>query len=411
MPPPTVADRVADQVREHELDPLAIDHDLRRVRQHLRAQLNARPLRPTRAGSRSRRERRVSGSCAAEPQLDPVGLDARQIEQLVDDRLQAIAFLARGEHQIGLLRGQRPDRLLGEQVDRHAQRGQRRAQLVRDRRDQIVAQLLEPMQPRDVLEHDRRADHVALFGIQRRGAGQQQALAIDAGQLDRLVESLRNVRAVARRRRAGASARPHARIAGSRTASAFAPASARALRIVSAAWFAWRSSPSSATTSTGSGRLSIVACAASWASSSSPSELSRYFWIRSAIVLSSTRELADLVAATDACAHRDVAFAEPPRGLTEHAERPQHAGGHDRRRERARATSPASETTTSSVFDCAREPLARDRSSPIIASWFIARIASAASLTARNSGKQRRSSAHRARPPRATRRTAAIASR
>ena len=43
------------------------------------------------------------------PQLHPTGLDAGEVEQVVDDRLEALAVLARREHEIGLLRGERAD--------------------------------------------------------------------------------------------------------------------------------------------------------------------------------------------------------------------------------------------------------------------------------------------------------------
>ena len=54
-----------------------------------------------------------------------------------------------------------PDRLLEAQVDRHAQRGERRAELVRHRGHQVVLQLVEAEQPGDVLEHHRHPGHLA----------------------------------------------------------------------------------------------------------------------------------------------------------------------------------------------------------------------------------------------------------
>ena len=67
-----------------------------------------------------------------------------------------------------LLRRQRPDHLLGAQVHGHAQRRQRRAELVRDRGHQIVLELVEAEQPGDVLEHDRRARDRAVLAVDRR---------------------------------------------------------------------------------------------------------------------------------------------------------------------------------------------------------------------------------------------------
>ena len=100
-----------------------------------------------------------------------------RFEQLVDDDLQPLAVLARREQEVALLGRERSDRLLGDQVQRHPQRRQRRAELVRHRGDQIVLQLVEAEQPRDVLEHDRRAGDGAVLAVDRRAARKQHALA------------------------------------------------------------------------------------------------------------------------------------------------------------------------------------------------------------------------------------------
>ncbi len=51
--------------------------------------------------------------------IDVPGFDAGQVQQVVDDGLQALAVLARGEQEIGLLFRERPRHLFGAQVQRH----------------------------------------------------------------------------------------------------------------------------------------------------------------------------------------------------------------------------------------------------------------------------------------------------
>jgi len=61
---------------------------------------------------------------AAFMQIDAAGLDAGQIEQVIDDGLQSLAILACGKEQVGLLREKnlsRADGLFGAQVNRHVQ--------------------------------------------------------------------------------------------------------------------------------------------------------------------------------------------------------------------------------------------------------------------------------------------------
>jgi len=66
--------------------------------------------------------------------------------------------------ELDLLVRERARRPLGADADCHLERRQRGAELVRDRRDEIVTQLVDPDEPRHVLQHDRHAGHRALRG-------------------------------------------------------------------------------------------------------------------------------------------------------------------------------------------------------------------------------------------------------
>ena len=121
-----------------------------------------RPRRPTEAQAAASAIERT-GVDPLDLESDPARLDAREVQQVVHDPLQPLAVLARRLHELGLLLGERPDRLLGAQVDRHAQRGERRAELVRHRGDQVVLELVEPHEARHVLEDDGRPRDAALL--------------------------------------------------------------------------------------------------------------------------------------------------------------------------------------------------------------------------------------------------------
>ena len=87
-------------------------------------------------------------------QLQPAGADPRQVQQVVHDALEPLAVLARRADKVRLLLVERPHRLLGAEVDRHPQRGERGAELVRHGGHQVVLQLVEAPQPGDVLQDD-----------------------------------------------------------------------------------------------------------------------------------------------------------------------------------------------------------------------------------------------------------------
>ena len=149
--------RVGEQVGEHQLEPLA-DRPPRRARtggsveRELDAPRRAPPLRRL----DRRRDQRAPGRPArASSSIRPAWM-RDEIEQVVDDPLQPLAVLARRVEQVGLLLGERPGGLLEAQVDGHAQRGERRAELVRHGGDQVVLQLVEAAQARHVLEHHGR---------------------------------------------------------------------------------------------------------------------------------------------------------------------------------------------------------------------------------------------------------------
>jgi hypothetical protein len=261
-------------------------------------------------------------------QLEPARLDARQIEELVDDRQQPLAVLAGRVDEIGLLLRERPDDLLGQQVDRHVQGRQRRAELVGHRRDQVVLQLFERQQPRHVLEDHGRPDHVTLLGVDRRAARQEPALAVGSRDARGLLEPLRNVGALAPDDVA-ADAIEHGaqRRVGGREALLEADAQQALGALVQVQQMALDRDHDDRIRKAvdhGLGRpvrreqLAERALAVALEPLGHRVELAR--------------EPRDLVRAVDARARLDVAFTEPARGVTEHRERTQHA-----RRERTRA--------------------------------------------------------------------------
>ncbi len=216
--------------------------------------------------------------------------------------LQPLAVLARRLHQVELLLVERADALLGAEVDRHAQRGERRPELVRDGGDQVVLQLVEAEQAGHVLQDDGDAHEPRpASAVDRRGARQEKQVvpvALDADP-HRLFEARGRRSRPRRPGRGRAPARPPRAICGLGAASG-SPVDSLDGDVqdpLGGAVARSRRRPSRSKTSTGSGRLSIAACAACCACSSSPSELWRYCSRRSAIGLKSRAERADLVLA------------------------------------------------------------------------------------------------------------------
>ena len=148
---------------------------------------------------------------------------------------------------------------------RHAQRGQRRAELVRHGGDQVVLQLVEAHQARHVLEHDRarRPCRPPRWRPASARGSRKTSCAPSAG-AHRLLEPLRLIGALARPARGRARARsaraPPAAPAPSGSARRHGRPRTRRVclgRAVHAEQAARRAS----STSTGSGRLSMAACA------------------------------------------------------------------------------------------------------------------------------------------------------
>ncbi len=81
---------------------------------------------------------------------------------------------------------------------RHAQRRERRAELVRNRGHQIVFELVEPAQARHILEDHRRPLHAPLLGVDRRRSRQQPPLALRRLDGHRLAKVLGRVGAATR---------------------------------------------------------------------------------------------------------------------------------------------------------------------------------------------------------------------
>ncbi len=150
------------------------------------------------SGRRGRRARRASlGGGVLRLELDGPGLQPREIEQLVDDALQPLALFARGVEQVGLLFGERTCDAVDTEVDRHPQRGERRAELVRHRRHEVVSQLVEAAQPGHVLEHHGGRDDAAPLLVDGSRPRQEDPLAVGTRDGERLVEAARREGALA----------------------------------------------------------------------------------------------------------------------------------------------------------------------------------------------------------------------
>ncbi len=204
------------------------------------------------------------------------------------------------------------------------------------------------MQPGHVLEHDRSTPMIAPPSVDTGVArGSRNASWSPSVRAHRLVEAPADVRARGRPARARAPARSAPRTSGGAGASGSVGlvrrvhAQARLGRPIDGDELAVGSN-----TTTGSGRLSIAACAACWAGSSSPSELARYCSSWSAIVLNSVASSAISSRPCDARARLEVALARggaPPSAARRaaaacasvsatDASNAQHAGGDRQRR-------------------------------------------------------------------------------
>ena len=127
-------------------------------------------------------------------------LQAGQVEQVVDHRQQPFGVVAGVEQQLGLLRRQRADRLLQQQVDHQADAGQRRLQLVADRGHQVALDLVEQAEARHVQQQHGGAERVAVGVGDGQDARQEEVLLAAQRQHDDLVEPVGQVRLLLQQR-------------------------------------------------------------------------------------------------------------------------------------------------------------------------------------------------------------------
>ena len=119
------------------------------------------------------------------------GLQLREIEQVVDHSQQPLGILARGEEQFRLLVVERADAFFEQKMQAHAHTGQRRLQLVADRRDEIRLYLIEQAQTRHVLKNDGGAEDVARFIPHPDDARQHENLMVADAENDHALEARR----------------------------------------------------------------------------------------------------------------------------------------------------------------------------------------------------------------------------
>ena len=91
----------------------------------------------------------------------------------------------RGVHQVSLLVGQRADFLFRQQVHDHPHAGERRLELVRYHRQQLVLHLVDLPKIGHIRQHDQSADQVLLLIQDRIGLGQEVQLLPVVLHLDR----------------------------------------------------------------------------------------------------------------------------------------------------------------------------------------------------------------------------------
>ena len=129
-----------------------------------------------------RRLHRLDDVDVLRPELERAGVDRGEIENVVDDRQQRRRRLGDGAGVFELLGIERSDAAVGQELGEADDVGQRRAQLVGDVVDEVVAQLLGADQ--GLVAFGQRALDVGARGHveegqQRRAVGQRQGGAIE----------------------------------------------------------------------------------------------------------------------------------------------------------------------------------------------------------------------------------------
>ena len=188
--------RVRDEVRDDLTDP-------RRIGERGGARVEDLHVQPLALGLQPRLDQgrdlgqRLAQVDAAGMDLELARLDARDVEQVVDELDEPVGRLQRDPDELPLALGE----VLGvrrlEQLDEALDRRQRAAQLVRCRRHEVALGLLEPRALGDVAQ---RPDDAAVGSREARGRDRERDIALTADEdlaCERLVElRQRAVRAV-----------------------------------------------------------------------------------------------------------------------------------------------------------------------------------------------------------------------
>ena len=175
-----VLDRVVDQVRQHLLERALIGLDRLHAGRDVRRELDPFPLGALakQAEDQVRDDREID---LLPLQLELVRLEARQLEEILDQVLQALRVSDDDVGEpLGRLRIWVLERGVTERLGGGADGGDGGPQLVRDVGDEVAAQRLESAQIGHVDEH--REDAPRLAG--ERGGVNQEASRLDAGEVE-----------------------------------------------------------------------------------------------------------------------------------------------------------------------------------------------------------------------------------
>ena len=157
-------DRVREQVVQGLQNAVGVGPNRYAVRGEEDADVRPRRARLLHAG---RAAQQIFGAAHGPVQLRLAARDALEIENVVDQAHQPVGVADRNlQHLLCLLRPIH-ERAAGEQTQCSTQRGQRRAQLMRDRRDKLVLHAVERAALRRVGEGDDDAKWLAALRLRR----------------------------------------------------------------------------------------------------------------------------------------------------------------------------------------------------------------------------------------------------
>ena len=170
-----VLDRVRHEVPEHLDQAVAVAEDLWQRGQLLaEGQPVARGVDPERGGHLPEHGRQVHQILA---ELDPSGLDLGDVEEVVDQRAQAVGALVRHLEEAPLELGHGPGVAVQDELDVPPEGGQRRPELVRDRGHELVLHPLDRLAVGHVPhDHDERAASVGGHRADRQLGGEPRAV-------------------------------------------------------------------------------------------------------------------------------------------------------------------------------------------------------------------------------------------